>query len=132
MFSSIAILPAHAGSRAACSLLPLNQVRTIVGAPVIISVSQNPVTLHGETISSCVYSLPRSNGRGAAISIVSGPASALAKLKQMHDKSRTDVSTIKGGVFVSAGVEGTSGSTLKNDPAASQKLLAAMLQKLFL
>ncbi len=121
-----------AAPQAACSLLTLAEVRAIVGPSVVIfQPSSAGPTVHGaNTISNCVYMPPGSakdwKGAGSGFyALMWGPAASLTAGYNAYVQ-RHWLARIKGDVLVTATVS----NGKKLDPAASGKLLDAVLKKL--
>jgi hypothetical protein len=128
---------AAAGPRSACDVVPLAEVRSLVGAPVSVF---NPVlsTLaqRGDTtLSTCMYNVldaagrPAKASRSAKLSLMWAPKAKLAKTNDIYTKRHIEAPGIKGDVLALAWIGNTSLGTA-GDWSASQKLLAAALQKL--
>jgi hypothetical protein len=127
---------AVAGPRAACDLLPLEEIRGQVGAPVSIFAPDlsMPAVRGDVTIATCTY-LPKDaaghvmRGRGAKFSLMWAPQAKLQEANDVYLKRHAEASAIKGDVLVVAWV-GDASAGKAGDWAASQKLLATVLQKL--
>ncbi len=121
-----------ASPQAACSLLTLAEVRSIIGPTVVVfqPSSAGPTVRGNHTDSSCVYMPPgspkdwKSAGSGSVF-LMWGPSATLSAgynaYAQRHMAAR-----IKGDVLVTATVS----NGKKLDPTASGKLLDAVLKKL--
>ncbi len=127
---------ALAGPRAACDLLPLEEIRGLVGAPVsIFAPNLSAPAVRGEvTIATCTYLAMDAaghlaKGRGAKFSLMWAPQGKLQEARDFYLKRHAEAPAIKGDVLVLAWVGDPSVGTA-GDWAASQKLLAAVLQKL--
>ena len=124
--------PVSASPQAACSILTLAEVRSIIGPTVVVfAPSSSGPTVHGvNTQSTCVYMPPGSantwNGAGSGFySLMWGPAASLTAGYNAYVQ-RHWLARIKGDVLVTATVS----NGKKLDPAASSKLLDAVLKKL--
>jgi hypothetical protein len=127
---------AAASPRAACPLLPLEEVRVLVGAPVTVFTPDlsTPATRGDTTFATCVYLTVDgaghpAKGRSARFSLMWAPKAKLAETNELYTKRHVEAPGIKGDVLVLAWV-GNASSGKAGDWAASQKLLAAVLQKL--
>ena len=121
-----------AAPQAACSLLTLAEVRSIIGPTVVVfqPSSSGPTVRGVNTLSSCVYMPPGTantwNGAGSGFySLMWGPAASLTAGYNVYVQ-RHWLARIKGDVLVTATVS----NGKKVDPAASGKLLDAVLKKL--
>ena len=127
---------AAAGPRAACDLLPLSEVRRVVGADVSIFDPglSTPAVRGDATISTCVYVLKDAAGHlvkglGATFSLMWAPRAKLQEANDYYAKRHTEAPAVKGDALVLAWV-GDASVGPAGDWAASQRLLAAVLQKL--
>lgn len=125
-----------ASPRTACDLLSLDEVRNAVGAPVsIIDLDLSTPAVRGDTtVSTCVYGMQGAsghpqNGRSAKFSLMWAPRAKLQEGNDFYTKRHAEAPGIKGDVLVLAWV-GDPASGKAGDWASSQKLLAAVLQKL--
>ena len=134
------IVGAHGGvtasPRTACEVLSLAEVRTLVGAQMtVFEPGSSPATTHGDsTMSTCTYVLTDASGHaakglGAKFSLMWAPKTTLAQTNDFYTKRHIEASGIKGDVLVLAWV-GSPSDGKAGDWSASQKLLAAVLQKL--
>ena len=121
-----------AAPQAACSVLTLAEVRSIIGPTVVVFApsSSGPTVRGDHTISSCVFMPPGSantwKGAGSGFyTLMWGPAATLSTGYSAYVQ-RHWLARIKGDVLVTATV--SNGKTV--DPAASGKLLDAVLKKL--
>ncbi len=121
-----------AAPQAACSLMTLAEVRAIIGPTVVVfQPSSAGPTVHGaNTISNCVFMPPGTantwKGAGSGFyTLMWGPPASLTAGYNEYVK-RHWLSRIKGDVLVTATVS----NGKKIDPAASSKLLDAVLRKL--
>ena len=124
--------PVNAAPQAACSVLTLAEVRSIIGPTVVVfqPSSAGPTVRGDQTISNCVFLPPGSaetwKGAGSGFyTLIWGPAATLAAGHTAYEQ-RHWLSRIKGDVLVTATV--SNGKTL--DRVASAKLLDAVLKKL--
>ena len=127
---------AVAGPRNACDVLPLEEIRGLVGAPVSIYAPElsTPSVRGDVTISTCTYVTKDAaghlvKGRSAKFSLMWAPQAKLQEASDVYVKRHTEAPGIKGDVMVLAWV-GDPSAGPAGDWAASQKLLAAVLQKL--
>jgi hypothetical protein len=125
-----------AGPRPACDVLPLEQVRALVGSPVSIfaPASSTPAVRGDVTIATCTYVVMDAaghvaKGRSGKFSLMWAPQSKLQEANDFYVKRHDEAPAIKGDVLVLAWV-GDPSAGKAGDWAASQKLLAAVLQKL--
>ncbi len=128
--------PAIAGPRTACDLLPLEDVRALVGAPVSIFAPElsTPAVRGDLTVSTCTYLLKDAaghvmKGRGAKFSLMWAPQAKLQEASDYYAKRHAEAPGIKGDVLVLAWV-GDASAGPAGDWPASQKLLAAVQHKL--
>lgn len=127
---------AAASPRSACPLLPLDVVRVLVGAPVSAFMPDlsTPAIQGDTTVATCLYSMldaagRPAKGRSAKFSLMWAPKAKLAETNAFYTKRHIEAPGIKGDVLVLAWV-GNAANGKAGDWAASQKLLAAVLQKL--
>jgi hypothetical protein len=127
---------AAAGPRAACPLLSLEEVRALVGAPVSVYLPDlsTPSTRADTTFATCTYVVVDAEGhlakgRSAKFSLMWAPKAKLSETNDFYLKRHIEAPAIKGDVLVLAWVGDVSHGK-GGDWAASQKLLAAVLQKL--
>lgn len=127
---------AAAGPRPACPLLSLEEVRVLVGAPVTVFTPDlsTPATRDDTTFATCVYVAVDAaghpaKGRSAKFSLMWAPKAKLAETNAFYVKRHIEAPAIKGDVLVLAWI-GNVANGKAGDWAASQKLLAAVLQKL--
>lgn len=127
---------ALAGPRTACDLLPLDEIRALVGAPVSIFAPElsTPAVRGDLTAASCTYVLKDAaghpaKGRGAKFSLMWAPQAKLQEARDFYVKRHAEAPGIKGDVLVLAWV-GDASAGPAGDWAESQKLLAAVLGKL--
>ena len=127
---------ALAGPRAACDLMPLEQIRGLVGAPVSIfaPASSTPAVRGEVTIATCTYVVMDAaghvaKGRSGKFSLMWAPQAKLQEANDFYVKRHDEAAAIKGDVLVLAWV-GDPSAGKAGDWDASQKLLAAVLQKL--
>lgn len=126
---------ANAGTRAACGVLSLAEVRGLARSPVSVlkAGSSSPTTFPDTTtISSCTYVVMNASGQGIAgrtarIHLIWAPAAKLAQTSQFYAKRHEQASGMKGSVLVTVAVRNDNNII---DQSASQQLLAAVLQKL--
>jgi hypothetical protein len=128
--------PATASPRSACDVLSLAEVRSLVGAQMVVfEAGSSPATTRGDsTMSTCTYVVTAAgghpaNGPGAKFTLLWGPPAKLAQTSDFYIKRHIEASGMKGGVLVVAWV-GSPANGKAGDWPASQKLLAAVLQKL--
>jgi hypothetical protein len=127
---------AAANPRPACPLLSLEEVRVLVGAPVSVFMPDlsTPATRGDTTVATCTYSTldaagHPAKGRSAKFSLMWAPKSKLSETSDFYTKRHIEAPAIKGDVLVLAWV-GNVANGKAGDWALSQKLLAAVLQKL--
>jgi len=127
---------ATASPRTACDVLSLAEVRTLVGAQMVIfeAGSTPPTTRDDSTLSTCTYVLADAGGRpakgpGAKFTLLWGPPAKLAQTNDFYVKRHIEASAMKGDVLVVAWIGNPSQGKV-GDWSASQKLLAAVLEKL--
>ncbi len=127
---------AVAGTRAACDLLPLEEVRALVGSPVSVFMPDlsTPTTRGDTTFSTCTYVVldaagHGAKGRSAKFTLMWGPKAKLSETNDFYTKRHMEAPALKGDVLVLAWV-GNVADGKAGDWAASQKLLAAVLKKL--
>jgi hypothetical protein len=127
---------AAASPRPACTLLSLEEVRVLVGSPVSVFMPDlsTPATRDDTTVSTCTYVVVDAAGHpakggSAKFSLMWAPKAKLSETNDFYTKRHIEAPAIKGDVLVLAWVGNTS-SGKAGDWAASQKLLAAVLQKL--
>ncbi len=127
---------ATAGPSAACDVLSLADVRTLVGARVsVFDAGSSPPTIQGDsTVSTCTYVTTDSgghqtNGLGAKFTLMWAPKAKLSQANDFYTKRHIEAPGMKGDVLVVAWV-GSPSNGKAGDWPASQKLLAAVLQKL--
>lgn len=123
---------ARAGGRAACSLLSLAQVGSVVGVPVTVSNSQQstPTKPRVDDGSICTYSSGGSKGFTIYLSVARGLPAHLKSIKQMWDvrTPRESVSAIRGNTLVTAYILNEGLNPPGYDDVMSRKLLAAALK----
>ena len=127
---------AAANPRPACDVLPLAEVRALVGSPVSVFDMglSAPATRGDTTYATCVYAVLGASGhpikgRGAKFSLMWAPKAKLAQVNDFYTKRHIEAPGIKGDVLVLAWVGNPSGEKA-GDWSASSKLLASVLQKL--
>jgi hypothetical protein len=127
---------AAANVRPACTVLSLEEVRVLVGSPVSVFMPDlsTPATRGDTTVSTCTYSVQDAaghpaQGRSAKFTLMWGPKAKLSETNDFYTKRHIEAPAIKGDVLVLAWVGNVSNGKA-GDWAASQKLLAAVLQKL--
>ena len=127
---------ATAGPRSACDVLPLAEVRGLVGAQMVVfEAGSSPATTRGDsTVSTCTYVLTDAgghpvNGPKAKFTLMWGPNANLAQTNDFYVKRHIEASGMKGDVLVVAWI-GNPSDGKAGDWSASQKLLAAVLKKL--
>jgi len=127
---------ATASPRAACDVLSLAEVRTLVGAQMaVFEAGSSPATTRGDsTMSTCTYVLTDAsghpaNGLGAKFTLMWAPQAKLAQSNDFYTKRHIEASGMKGDVLVVAWI-GSPSNGKAGDWSASQKLLAAVLQKI--
>jgi len=127
---------ATASPRNACDVLPLAEVRTLVGAQVTVfeAGSSRPTARGDSTVSTCTYVLTDAaghpaNGPGAKFTLMWAPQAKLAESHDFYTKRHIEACGMKGDVLVVAWI-GSPADGKGGDWPASQKLLAAVLQKL--
>jgi hypothetical protein len=125
-----------AAPRSACGVLSLAEVRSLVGAQLVVfEAGSTPATPRGDsTASTCTYVVTDAgghpaNGPGAKFTLLWGPPAKLAQTSDFYIKRHIEASGMKGDVLVVAWV-GSPSNGKAGDWPASQKLLAAVLQKL--
>lgn len=118
--------------RAACSILTLQEVRTIVGAPVNVfaEASFPPKKEDETTISTCTYATGGPKNRGARVILMWGTSAHLADINGYYAKRNKEIAKIRGDMLVLASVMDTSPAGFTDDRPATEKLLAAVLAKL--
>jgi hypothetical protein len=129
-------LATAASPRAACGVLSLAEVRGVVGAQVTVfeAGSSSPTTRGDATMSTCTYVMTDAgghpaNGPGAKFTLMWGSKAKLAETNEFYTKRHIEAPGVKGDVLVVAWV-GSPSNGKAGDWSASQKLLAAVLQKL--
>ena len=127
---------ATASPRVACDVLSLAEVRSLVGAQMVVfeAGSSAPTTRGDSTVSTCTYVLTDAgghpaNGLGAKFTLMWAPKAKLAQSNDFYIKRHIEASGMKGDVLVVAWI-GSPSDGKAGDWSASQKLLAAVLQKL--
>ncbi len=127
---------ATANPRSACDVLSLAEVRTLVGAQMVVfeAGSTPPTTRDDSTVSTCTYVLTEAGSRsakgpGAKFTLLWGPPAKLAQTNDFYVKRHIEASGMKGDVLVVAWIGNPSQGKV-GDWSASQKLLAAVLEKL--
>ena len=127
---------AVADVRPACTLLSLAEVRVLVGSPVSVFMPDlsTPTTRADTTVSTCTYVVQDAaghpaKGRSAKLTLMWAPKAKLSETNDFYTKRHIEAPGIKGDVLVLAWV-GNVANGKAGDWAASQKLLAAVLQKL--
>jgi hypothetical protein len=127
---------AIAGPRTACDLMSLEEIRGLVGAPVSIFAPElsTPAVRGDLTVSTCTYVTKDAaghlvKGRSAKFSLMWAPQAKLQEASDFYVKRHTEAPGIKGDVMALAWV-GDASAGPAGDWPASQKLLAAVLQKL--
>ena len=127
---------ATASPRAACDVLSLAEIRSLVGAQVVVfDAGSSPATTRGDsTVSTCTYVLTDASGHvvkglGAKFTLMWGPKDKLTQSNDFYVKRHIEASGMKGDVVVVAWV-GDASKGKDGDWPASQKLLAAVLRKL--
>jgi hypothetical protein len=125
-----------ANPRAACDVLSLAEVRSLVGAQMaVFEAGSSPATTRGDsTVSTCTYVLTDAGGHpakglGAKFTLMWAPKATLAQSNDFYTKRHIEASGMKGDVLAVAWV-GSPSDGKAGDWAASQRLLAAVLQKL--
>ena len=121
---------AEASMPSACSMVPLANVRTILGEPVIISKDEAPTVEDGLEGTTCLYMVSGSAGMTVSVWLGRGPhilAShrAYANMPQRHGAEGMHGNTQ---AIVSV-VTGSKAGLIYHD-ALSAKVLAAVLAKL--
>jgi hypothetical protein len=127
---------ATASPRSACDGLSLAEVRHLVGAEMVVfEAGSSPATTRGDsTVSTCTYVLAEAgghpaNGLGAKFTLMWAPKAKLAQSSDFYVQRHIEASGMKGDVLVVAWI-GSPSNGKAGDWSASQKLLAAVLQKL--
>jgi hypothetical protein len=127
---------ATADVRSACALLSLEEVRVLVGSPVSVFMPDlsTPATRADGTVSTCTYAVQDAaghpaKGRSAKLTLMWASKAKLSETSGFYTKRHIEAPSIKGDVLVLAWVGNVSNGKA-GDWAASQKLLAAVLQKL--
>ena len=127
---------AAAGARPACPLLSLEEVRVLVGAPVSVFMPDlsTPATRGDMTSATCTYVAldaagHPAKGRSARFTLIWAPKAKPSETNDFYTKRHIEAPAIKDDVLVLAWVGNVSNGKA-GDWAASQKLLAAVLQKL--
>ncbi len=125
----------NASPRSACDVLSLAEVRTLVGAQMaVFEAGSSPATTRGDaTVSTCTYVLMDAgghpaNGLGAKFTLMWASKAKLAETNDFYTKRHIEASGVKGDVLVVAWI-GSPSTGKAGDWPASQKLLAAVLQK---
>lgn len=125
-----------ASPRSACDVLSLAEVRTLVGAQMVVfeAGSTPPTTRNDATASTCTYVVTDAGGRpakgpGAKFTLLWGSKAKLAQTSDYYAKRHIEASGMKGDVLVVAWIGNPSQGKV-GDWSASQKLLAAVLEKL--
>lgn len=128
MVGSLAGTYAQAAPRPACSVLGLDQVRSIVGAPLvkIDKGSFPPRVQKNQTFSNSTYMEMANGHRFARLTLAWSSPADLSKTNQFYMKRHMLASAVHGDVLVLALV----GEGDRNNWAASKKLLAAALAKI--
>ena len=130
---SIAGTSPSTGTRAACSVLSLAEVRAIVGTPVDIYApgSSDPKVSGATTISNCTYTLDTPKAHSARLTLMWASSAKLVETNDYYVKRHKELSRIKGDVLVLASVTSVNGEgRLEFIEAESQLLMAAALKKL--
>ena len=127
---------AAAKPRAACDVLPLAEVRALVGSPVsVLDMGLSAPATRGDTTNAtCVYAVLDASGRPikgrtAKFSLMWAPKAKLAQANDFYTKRHIEAPGIKGDVLVLAWIGDPSGGKA-GDWSASSRLLASVLQKL--
>ena len=140
-FVTAALIAAAAGRataspRSACDVLSLAEIRSLVGAQMVVfEAGSSPATTRGDsTVSTCTYVVTDAgghpaNGPGAKFTLLWAPQAKLAQTNDFYIKRHIEASGMKGDVLVVAWI-GSPSNGKAGDWPASQKLLAAVLQKL--
>ena len=117
-------------------MLSLAEVRSLAGAQLVVfEPGSSPATTRGDTtVSTCTYvqtdaSGRQVNGLGAKFTLMWGPKDKLTQTNDYYVKRHIEASGMKGDVLVVAWI-GDASKGKAGDWSASQKLLAAVLQKL--
>ena len=125
-----------ASPRAACDVLSLAEVRSLVGAQVAVfeAGSSSPTTRGDSTMSTCTYVMTDAgghpaNGLGAKFTLMWATKAKLVETNDYYAKRHIEAPGVKGDVLVMAWI-GSPSNGKAGDWSASQKLLAAVLQKL--
>lgn len=131
-----AVALADASPRPACGVLSLAEIRSLVGAQVTVfeAGSSPPATRGDTTMSTCTYVQTDAGGHpakgsGAKVTLMWAPDAKLAQSNDFYTKRHVEASGMKGNVLVLAWI-GDTAKGKAGDWSASQKLLAAALQKL--
>ena len=101
----------------------------------VFEAGSSPATTRGDsTVSTCTYvttdaSGHQVNGLGAKFTLMWAPKATLAQSNDFYTKRHIEASGMKGDVLVVAWI-GDASKGKVGDWSASQKLLAAVLQKL--
>lgn len=128
IIASVTIGPADASPRLVCNVLPLAEVRAIVGGSPIYQPGSKQQR-GDSTLSSCGYLSGERGGRGVLLVLISAPSSTLAAYQaasRADTKHTSGATAVQDGVYVSVRVANDEGINL----AVSEKLLAAVLRKI--
>ena len=122
--------------RAACDVLSLAEIRSLVGAQVAVFAagSSAPITRGDSTVSSCTYVMTDAagrpaNGLSAKFTLMWAPKDKLTQSNDFYAKRHIEATGMKDDILVVAWI-GSPADGTAGDWSASQKLLAAVLAKL--
>jgi hypothetical protein len=125
-----------ASPRAACDVLSLTEIRSLVGAQLVVFAagSSAPTTRGDSTMSTCTYVMTDAaghpaNGLSAKFTLMWAPEEKLTQSGDFYAKRHIEASGMKGDILVVAWI-GSPANGKAGDWSASQKLLAAVLAKL--
>ena len=117
----------------ACSMIPLADVRSTVGAPVKIINDNAPVVAYGVEATNCLYMVSLSGGMSVSVWLGRGPAGQMLAAHRAYAKvpqSRRGAEGLRGSTQVIVRVVTASAAGMAYHDALSAKLLAAVLAKL--
>ncbi len=125
-----------ASPRAACDVLSLAEIRSLVGAQVAVYAagSSAPTTRGDSTVSTCTYVMTDAaghpaNGLSAKFTLMWAPKDTLTQSNDFYAKRHIEATGVKDDTLVVAWI-GSPADGKAGDWSASQKLLAAVLAKL--
>ena len=125
-----------ASPRAACDVLTLAEIRSLVGAQVEVFAagSSAPITRGDSTVSTCTYVMTDAAGHpakglSAKFTLMWAPKDKLTQSNDFYAKRHIEATGMKDDILVVAWI-GSPADGATGDWSASQKLLAAVLAKL--